>query len=792
MPANDFEVPTNLVAPAPIEQVPDSTMDLRSIIGVLLRHWKLIVAVPILATVATSGALRLVHPLYKSTVEILVVDPKQQLNGAINRPLTPFDVDNAAMSSEIAVIESKSLALRVVQELGLDKDEEFQRPRRLVVWGENLGLARLPWLADLFHTTSDTDNERAALDRAAEGLRQRLQVERVQFSYVLAISVTSEDPAKSERLARTIVNVYLADQAKTRYDATHRAEGWLTGRLDELRSRVIETEEAMQKLKGQGGLSDVGVGSNVSQQQTSDINTQLMGARADVAEKRARFEQARHLVDSRGDIQEIPEVMASPVITQLRIQQSELSRREAELRSQFGERFPEVIAIRSQQEDIKKAISAEVGRILGNMKNAYDIATRREQSLEASLQKLTAARADSEAAAKLRELQPVADADRKAYESFLSQFNEISQRSTLQDTGARIITPATLPNEPSYPRRLLIYPLVGFVATVVGVVLAILAEHLVAGFKTGTQVEQMFGYRVIGMIPLVPPRRRFRRAARDTILQGLVEAPLSQLGEAVRTTRVRLGLSNSDGTSKVILVTSSIPGEGKSTTSMLLGVSSAMSGKKTVLVDCDLRHTSLSNAFGANGKGLAEVLTGTADIAAVTIKDETTGTHVIPAGSGVNDPTNLLTSRRMHDLFEQLREQYDCVVVDASPLLPVVDALALAAMVDKVLMVIEWNRTPRTGVAEAFKMLRPEAHRIAGIVLSKVDFKQLRKHGYGYGSGYNYGHYYRGFDNYYTSPASTSAGTRLGGAGAARPLMATGLGRAGDAQGGSSNDAARQ
>ncbi len=89
-------------------------------------------------------------------------------------------------------------------------------------------------------------------------------------------------------------------------------------------------------------------------------------------------------------------------------------------------------------------------------------------------------------------------------------------------------------------------------------------------------------------------------------------------------------------------------------------------------------------------------------------------------------------------------------------------------------------------------MLRPEAHRIAGIVLSKVDFKQLRKHGYGYGSGYNYGHYYRGFDNYYTSPASTSAGTRLGGAGAARPLMATGLGRAGDAQGGSSNDAARQ
>jgi polysaccharide biosynthesis transport protein len=790
MPANDdFEAPIARVTQAPIDQVLDATIDLRSMIGVLLRHWRLIVAVPTLAAVATYGALRLVHPQYKSTVEILVVDPKRQVDGGINRPLTPFDVDSAAMSSEIAVIESKSLALRVAKELGLDKDEEFQRPGRLRVWGEKLGLARLPWFADLLQTTRDANDENAALDRAAKELRQRLHVERLQYSYVLAISITSENPVKAERLARTIADVYLTEQAETRYDATHRAERWLTGRLDELRSRVLGSEEAMLKLKAQGGLSDVGVGSNISQQQTSDINTQLMEARADVAEKRARFEQARHLVDRGGDIQEIPEVMASAVITQLRIQQSEVSRREADLRSQFGERFPEVIAIRSQQEDIKKAISAEVGRILGNMKNAYDIATRREQSLEASLQRVTASRADSEADAKLRELQPVADADRKAYESFLSQLNEISQRSTLQDNGARIITPATLPKEPSYPRRVLIYLLVGVIATGVGVVLAILAEYLAAGFKTGSQVEQMFGYRVIGMIPLVPPKRRFRRAAaRDIILHGLVEAPLSQLGEAVRTTRVRLGLSSPDGTPKVILVTSSIPGEGKSTTSMLIGVSSAMSGMKTVLVDCDLRHTSLSHAFGANDKGLAEVLTGTANVATVTIKDETTGTHVIPAGFAVNDPTTLLSSRRMHDLFAHLRKQYDCVVVDASPLLPVVDALALAAMVDKILMVIEWNRTPQTGVAEAFKVLMPEAHRLAGVVLSKVDFKRLRKHGYGYGSGYNYGSYYRRFDNYYTSPASS----RLRGADAAPPLSAMGLRGARDAQSGSSADPARR
>jgi polysaccharide biosynthesis transport protein len=192
------------------------------------------------------------------------------------------------------------------------------------------------------------------------------------------------------------------------------------------------------------------------------------------------------------------------------------------------------------------------------------------------------------------------------------------------------------------------------------------------------------------------------------------------------------------------LITSSLPDEGKSAAAMLLAASSAKSGRRTVLVDCDLRHQSTSDVFGKKPPGLSELLRGAAELVDVIDIDPVTDACVIPAGSIVPNPADLLMSQRMHDLIAQLRDQYDYIVMDASPLLPVVDALALATMVDKILVVVEWSHTPRASISEAFKVLRPEAHRIAGIVLNKVDLTQLW--GYRYRSGYHY----RSLGKYFT------------------------------------------
>ena len=129
------------------------------------------------------------------------------------------------------------------------------------------------------------------------------------------------------------------------------------------------------------------------------------------------------------------------------------------------------------------------------------------------------------------------------------------------------------------------------------------------------------------------------------------------------------------------------------------------------------------------------MLTGSAAVADVIVKVPTTDTDVIPAGSAVQNPGDLLVSKKMHQLIAELRDTYDYIVIDASPLLPVVDALVLVTMVDKILMIVEWSRTPRFAISEALKVLRPESHRIAGIVLNKVDVKQLRGYGYAYPRG---------------------------------------------------------
>ena len=170
---------------------------------------------------------------------------------------------------------------------------------------------------------------------------------------------------------------------------------------------------------------------------------------------------------------------------------------------------------------------------------------------------------------------------------------------------------------------------------------------------------------------------------------------------------------------------------------MLLAASSASSGKRTVLLDCDMRQQATSQAFrNKRGPGLSELLRGTAKPMDVITKDPATRTYVIPAGSMVPNAADLLMSQRMRDLIAELRGEFDYIVMDTPPLLPVVDALALATVADKVLLVVEWGQTPRAAISEAFKVLRPEAHRVAGIVLNKVDLNQLQ--GYGYRSGYHY------------------------------------------------------
>lgn len=711
------------------------SVDIFAILIAALMRWKLIATIALVAMIATYGVVKLVPSRYMSTVEILVYDPQQQINAEVQKPISPFvdAVGNDAMTTEIDILKSKSVALRVASELGLDKDPEFQPVNVPTKLAELLGLSRVAQaLRRLDPKVGSAEDERAErLDQAADGLLKSVNV--WQEAYVLFVSATANSPVKAQNLAATVAKDYLSSQREARQEALQRVASWLKGRVDNLQSRMLETEASIEKLKSENDIRDTDF-NNQRQQQIGQLNTQLATDRTQVEEKRARLEQLHSVIDANGDLQSFPEVTASATLTALRQKQAELSSHATDLQNRLGEHHLQVIAARAELAAINQQINSETQHIVGDMKNSYDIAVRQEQSLEANLQNLTA-HANSEAYVQLRQLERVADADRKLYDSYLSQYNDISERRTLQDATSRIISPATLPKFPSSPRRMLFYALGGASGFGGSFLLAFLLEYIRPGVRTGTEIEQSYGRPVVGMIPLVRDRK-VRGGTNSELLRKMVDQPASQLDEAVRTMRIGIELANAD--SKVILITSALPAEGKTTAAILLAASSARSGKKTILLDCDLHQQATSAALqNSHRPGLSELLRGMVELADVLTKDPLTMTYVIPAGAMVPNAADLLMSQRMRDLIAALREEFDYVVMDTAPLLPVVDALALASVADKILVIVEWSQTPRASISEALKTLRPESRRVAGIVLNKVDLNQMPAY-YGYGRGYGY------------------------------------------------------
>jgi capsular exopolysaccharide synthesis family protein len=664
------------------------------------------------------------------------------MDSTVQKSISLFEdaLDYGAINTEINVLKSKSVALRVAGELGLDRDPEVQSHDRiadLAGWlrigdlSERLGIADLverlgiPGLGRAYNDGGQTipDEKAEKLDRAADALRKGMEVS--QDSGIISVSMKSRDPIKAQHLVSTIANVYLSSQREARQQALDHVATWLKGRVDDLQSRVLATESSIEKLKVDSGIRDAADFDNV-REQIAGLNTQLLTAREEVTDKRAHFEQAFHVIDTNGDIGSVRELTASDTISALRRRQVELNLRAASLENKVGDRNAQVISIRAELAAVKEQIDAEVEHVLGNMKNDYDIAVRREQSLEANLKSLTAS-SNSETYIKLEQLRRAADADRKAYENYLSRYNDIAERRELQDASARIISWDT-----QRPSRIKFYAFGGMAGLAAGFLLAFLLEYFRPGVKTGTEIEQSFGLPVVGVIPLAGPRK-IRGASYYRPLDRMVHEPHSLLSEAVCAMRINLELSSTNP--KVILITSALPDEGKSTAAMLLAASSARSGKRSILLDCDLRLRSSSQVLLSKHRtGLSELLRGTAKLTDVITEDPVTKAYVIPAGSMVPNAADLFMSQGMLDLIAALRSGFDHIVIDAPPLLPVVDALALATVADKILVVVEWCRTPRAIIYEAFKILRAEANRVAGVILNKVDFNQLPA----YCGGYRY------------------------------------------------------
>jgi len=725
--------------------------DALDIAGLFRKFWRrkgLIVGITLIGTLLPIIYVMDATPLYTGTSKVLIETRRTNVVG-FQDVLGGISRDLPALQSEIIIIKSRELAAKVVDRAKLLNDPEFNPPPApdTSVWQiiNPLRLVSSGWLSSLFSSpTSEValeppspEQQRAQMrERAANRLLSRLEVAFESRSMVLNISVTSESAQKSAMLANTVAEVYQTDQLEAKLEATRRANQWLQQQVEEVRARVETAERAVAEYRDQAGLTRAGSGT-VSGQQLTELNTQLVLARAARAEAEARLSQIEQVVAS-GNVQTVTEVLTNPMIQNLRSEEVRLLQRRAELSETYGPRHPRIINTNAEIESLHAKMEVEIRRVMDNLRLEVTATRSRENALRDSLGQLERrAGVAEQQAVQLATLEREAAAERDLFSTLQSRLKETSQQDELNRPDVRIISRAITPGGPSFPRSGLIIAAGFVVSFMFGIGGAFLIEQFDRGFRSGDQIEAMLGIGTLGLIPLLP--RRSRRGRR--LETHVVDRPHSAFAEAFRTLYTAILLSNVDKPPKIILITSSVPSEGKTTTVVSLGRQLAKNGKKVLLADADLRYPRVHEALGIKrGQGLVDVLADQSSLENTIIVDEISGLHVLTAGTTAPNPPDLLSSEHMRRFLAENREAYDVVLLDSPPVLAVSDAWLLARLVDTVVYVIRWGETPREIVDNGLKRLREDAQCTPAALLTMVNTRTHAKYGYG-DSGYYYGKY---------------------------------------------------
>lgn len=728
---------------------------LRQVFGVLRRHYILIAVVTVIGTALASFWVSGLTPIYRATTQVLI-DPSRETVTKIT-PVTPGLMHEFTMvETQAAVIRSRDLAAQAVRRLdlvnhplynpALAKPQPSMWQRLMAPVTALLTDAPAPQEMPPVSIAPQTPEERALLMESIIGAYMGgLSVASAPTgARFVTIGFTSPDPRLAADAANMAAKVYIEGQVSSRGESTQSALRFLSEKVEELRAKMLEAERELTRFRTDTGLLQAGESSPVAQQLTS-YRSQLIDVRATIRNLEGSGAQVRDMLRGQGSIESNSQVMTNLFIQQLRAQQADIERRIAEARTQLRDGHPQLIAMRNELREVQGKIGSEIRKVSANLGNELTLAKQREESLLAEIKRLEddlGKQANNEV--RLRDLQLAAQTGRQLYETTLARFNEVSitDDNSVQKAEARVLQPAMMPGGPIAPRRDTIMLVAFVISLAVGVAIAVLIELLDAGFRSVHQLEQMAGAPALGMVPFQTKQIGRNKRPWDTVL----DKPNSSFAEAIRTIRTGLLLSSVDHPPRTVLVTSSVPGEGKTTTALALASAAAASGQRTIIVDCDMRQPALHTNLGTkNELGLSDYLTGNAALEDLIHIDDRSGLHYICAGRLPPSPTDLLGSNRMKQLMQQLSAAFQMVMLDTPPILAVSDALLLVRSVDKTIFVVRWERTRRDIALNGLKSVYDAGARVGGLVLSQVNLRKHARYDYTDSGAY----YYRGYKRYY-------------------------------------------
>lgn len=668
--------------------------------------------------------------LLKNDASAVLADPSAAASSAAADALD----FNLAVQTDVDVLRSRNMALRLIQELELDREKDYQLQNAAGEAGRPL----------------EQSPKRMAY--ALERFEKRLGVESVAGTRLLSVTFLDRDPQR----AATVVNKLLADfidyNFQLRFAASSQATGYLRGQLEAMKAQVDASQANVVRLQQESGIFGVDETNNAVNAKLEQLNAQLTTAEANRAVKESVYRLA---------VKRDPELLAGMIGAQgtganttnaplqmLRQQQSDASAAYAELNAHYGPQYPKVIQAGQRLQAIQASINKETERLVGQATAEYKVAADTEAAAARALaaQKVAASKMNHDALM-YTSAKHDADTSRDLYERLQQRLKEAGVLTSLRSTNLNILDTAVPPSKSAKPvlLSLLVALAAGLLAGLLGV---FGSEAFDSAVRDPQKMEETLGVPVLGLIPPVEtvlPRVAVQ-ALRKSVLsprwqyQTTARAPRSRVAEAFRVLRTSVLFSLQRRPAKVLAITSTSEGEGKSFTTFNLAAAFAQTGRTVLVVDADLRKRTLTEALDMQDlEGLDQALADNDWHKSVVSYPEMPGLFVMPAGRTTDYHGDMLGSIAMTALAGRLRDSFDIVLMDTPSMLAVSDTLSLTAAVDAVLVVAQSGVTAQHSLARTLDMLRRAGARVLGIVMNGIDFRSADFYYYWgkTGSGYN-------------------------------------------------------
>ena len=706
----------------------------------LKRLWLILGVIAFALAAAIIVSLR-TTPMYRAAGQITINKENPNPLGFKENTATAGQDDslNIELATQLRILQSNSLVLQVLRKLG--SDEQFKEWSTTEAPGMDLK-------ASLTGPPQLSKEQQAQLARR---FKDGLQVAVIPDTRVVEIAYISPDPRAAADAVNALISTYIAQNLKTRFDATSQAAEWLTKQLSDVQVKVEISEAKLVRYQKEHGIVGADEKQNIITSKLDELNKELTAAEADRIQKQAIYQLTLSV-----DPEAVTMVSQNALLQSLRARQAELKNELAQDTVQLGSAYPKVVELKNRMQQLDDTIDAELKKTTNRIHNDYMGAVGREKMLrQAFEQQKEDASQLNQSAIEYNLLKRDADSYRQLYDSLMQKLKEAGLLAGLSSTNVHIVdlaSPPLGPFKPDIPRNLGIGFLVGLTSAVA---LAFVLEALDNTVRTPDQAEAITFLPSLAVVPsakngLLRAAKNGRRLLPSGLQSGDEPAvlaytcPNSEMAEAYRALRTSILLSLPEAPPKLILITSPLPQDGKTTTSINSAIVMVQEGRRVLLVDADLRRPSISKTLGiASGAGLTTVLAGNiAPELVILPSPQLPNLFLLPSGPVPPCPSELLSSARMKHLLAEWREMFDHIIIDSPPVLACTDAVRLSAEADSVLMVIRPSHTSKAALRRASVLLAQAKANLLGVIVNGYDWRSADQY-YDYYSDTKYAKAYQ-------------------------------------------------